>query len=725
MIDEPGGAGEGGDVVHAANGSPPASPSALVERGVARLGEGQPDRAVEAFEAALRLDPGNPKARVGRGRARLARGEYASAIRDFDEALRLEPDDAHVLGFRAAARHHLGDLAGAVADYDRAITLTPLMARLWRGRGAALHADDDLRAAIADYTRAIALDPANAEAYRNRGLARAAEGDDEAAVADYTEAIRLGPVDASSYFYRGEAQSRAEDDEAAVADFSEAIRLDPSHAKAYRARAAALEVLGREDEAEADHDRAERLGDEGHTGGGAMSVTERKAQIHALIQSHFDPTPVEDLTVTERQFPLRVRADLQRAVDGVFARETTVSFFCGVRKTHAFEGISFSELLVRDRNNPAQSVPPLFEEIDVGEEQPIRCLRNGLWLLESGGTRFAVFLEQSTQFHRVQGIKIQVATPNDPGGFRVSQDFLKRLEEAVHKAESYRGKILSLEAGERYSGKSSGILVHRLAHVERDQVILPARTLELLERNVIRFVRLRSRLDGLGLATKKGLLFYGPPGTGKTHTIHYLAGALAGHTTLLITAEQVGLLGEYMALARLLQPSIVVIEDVDLIARDRTTMGSPCEEVMLNKLLNEMDGLRPDSEILFVLTTNRPESLEAALAARPGRVDQAIEFPLPDEEGRTKLVHLYARGVEVPEAVARETVKRTEGVSASFIKELMRRSAQFHLERGGPGCLGPEDLSAALDELLFGGGSLNRKLLGGRPDEDGPSCEAR
>ena len=312
-------------------------------------------------------------------------------------------------------------------------------------------------------------------------------------------------------------------------------------------------------------------------------------------------------------------------------------------------------------------------------------------------------------------MRVQVATPNDPQGFRVSQDFLKRLEEAVQRAESYRGKILSLEAGERYSGQSSGIQVHRLAPVGRDQVILPSSTLDLLERNVVRFVGLRSRLSGLGLATKKGLLFYGPPGTGKTHTIHYLAGALEGHTTLLITAEQVGLLDEYMALARLLQPSVVVIEDVDLIARDRTTMGGPCEEVMLNKLLNEMDGLRPDSEILFILTTNRPEALEAALASRPGRVDQAIEFPLPDEEGRTKLVRLYARGVEVPEEVVRATVKRTEGVSASFIKELMRRTAQFHLERGGSGRIELDDVASALDELLFSGGTLNRKLLGGGP----------
>nr|WP_303652897.1 ATP-binding protein [Paludisphaera mucosa] len=453
-----------------------------------------------------------------------------------------------------------------------------------------------------------------------------------------------------------------------------------------------------------------------------MSVTERKPQIHALLQSHFDPTAVEDLTITERPFPLRVRADLQRAVDQVLRDGAVVSFFCGVRKPHAFEGISFSELLIRDRNNPVQSVPPLYEEVDVGEEHPVRCLKNGLWLLEAEGARFAVFLEQSTQFHRVQTLRIQVATPNDPQGFRASQGFLKRLEDAVQRAESYRGKILSLEAGERYSGRTSGILVHKLASVDRDQVILPPSTLDLLERNVTRFVGLRSRLSALGLATKKGLLFYGPPGTGKTHTIHYLAGSLAGHTTLMITAEQVGLLDEYMALARLLQPSIVVIEDVDLIARDRTTMNSPCEEVMLNKLLNEMDGLKPDSEILFILTTNRPEALEAALASRPGRVDQAIEFPLPDDDGRAKLVRLYARGMETPDEVVDAIVKRTEGVSASFIKELMRRTAQFHLERGGSSRIGLEDVESALDELLFSGGTLNRKLLGGRVDAAGPSC---
>ena len=77
----------------------------------------------------------------------------------------------------------------------------------------------------------------------------------------------------------------------------------------------------------------------------------------------------------------------------------------------------------------------------------------------------------------------------------------------------------------------------------------------------------------------------------------------------------------------------------------------------------------------------------------------------------------------MPEEVVMATVRRTEGVSASFIKELMRRTAQFHLERGGSGRVGLGDVESAPDELLFSGGTLNRKLLGGRVDGSAGSCK--
>jgi ATP-dependent 26S proteasome regulatory subunit len=134
---------------------------------------------------------------------------------------------------------------------------------------------------------------------------------------------------------------------------------------------------------------------------------------------------------------------------------------------------------------------------------------------------------------------------------------------------------------------------------------------------------------------------------------------------------------------------------------------------MLNELLNEMDGLKQDADILFILTTNRPEQLEEALAGRPGRIDQAIEVPLPDNIGRRKLVQLYGKGLPLDNTVVSEAAERTQGASAAFIKEMMRRVAQASIARDGGKTVEPGDISEALDDMLFTGGKLNVKLLGG------------
>jgi ATP-dependent 26S proteasome regulatory subunit len=278
--------------------------------------------------------------------------------------------------------------------------------------------------------------------------------------------------------------------------------------------------------------------------------------------------------------------------------------------------------------------------------------------------------------------------------------------------------VLSLESSDQWSGLASRIRVHALEPVDRDEVILPEATLQAVERNVLKFAEHRPALRAMGLSTQKGLLFHGAPGTGKTHCIRYLAGRLPGHTTLLITAEEMGALPEYMALARLLQPALVVIEDADLIARDRSERGSACDEVMLNRLLNELDGLRERADVFFILTTNRPGTLEPALASRPGRIDQAIEFPLPDERLRRGLIALYARTLSVPNDLMDDLARRTSGASPAFIKEFLRRIAQHHLEAGATGGVTPATAEAALHEMLFSGGALNARLLGGEAVSD-------
>ena len=424
---------------------------------------------------------------------------------------------------------------------------------------------------------------------------------------------------------------------------------------------------------------------------------------------HFAGIPRDQLAATSRQFPGHMRADVQAAIDRLFSA-SSIRFF-GIHEQYRYETLNIAAL-TRDGRNAIATAPAQYHDVDIGESEPVKCLNNGLWLCRTDGLRYAVVLSSHREYGYEPGTRIEIAVPLGADGSEFVQRCFSELESAVDAARSYRGKILSLDGDAEYRGRSRGVTVHRLPSVQREDVILPEATLKLLDRNVLSFVGSRAQLRRLGQSTRKGILLYGPPGTGKTHTIRYLASNLPGHTTLIITAAQVELLAHYMNLARLLQPAMVVIEDVDLIARDRGDMG-PCEESLLNGLLNEMDGLKEDADILFILTTNRPEDLEGALASRPGRIDQAIEVPVPDEVGRKKLVQLYGRGLPLGETIVDEAAKRTKGVSAAFIKELMRRIAQASLARDGGTTVETGDIKEALDDMLFTGGKLNVKLLGG------------
>jgi len=131
---------------------------------------------------------------------------------------------------------------------------------------------------------------------------------------------------------------------------------------------------------------------------------------------------------------------------------------------------------------------------------------------------------------------------------------------------------------------------------------------------------------------------------------------------------------------------------------------------LLFELLNQMDGLAEDADILFVLTTNRPDLLEPALAARPGRIDQAIEVPVPDAECRRRLFDLYGRGLEI-DATLDRYVERTAGVSGAFIRELLRKAALFAADEGVRK-VNDRHFDAAAHEMLVEGGALTKSLLG-------------
>jgi hypothetical protein len=451
----------------------------------------------------------------------------------------------------------------------------------------------------------------------------------------------------------------------------------------------------------------------GLVAGGIISERVQKARSSVIFRrlcDAFRPAPLACLTVTERQFPARIRADLQRAIEEYFSHSSEVHHLCGVRVDEDMFGIDLAYLMTAGAT--AWEVPLQNEEVNVGNDVFLRCPRTALWIATVNNVRLAVLLSKVFAFQEPPRIKIHVAANNDGGGSKVTHEFLTHLESAVKKAESYRGKVLSLENADSYGGEGTGIKVHHISPVRREDVILPEETLALVERNVLQFAAQRRRLSELQQSTKKGLLFHGPPGNGKTYTIRYLIGALKDHTTLLVTGAQVAQLTEYMALARLLQPALVVIEDIDLVAKERVTSGMSCEEPLLNQLLNEMDGLARDAEIIFILTTNRPELLEESLASRPGRVDQAVKFQAPGDAERSRLALLYAARVKHSPQVVEKIVSVTQGASAAFIKELVRRAIQLHLAREDNATIEAVDVQEALDELVLRQGPVGGRVIG-------------
>ena len=440
-----------------------------------------------------------------------------------------------------------------------------------------------------------------------------------------------------------------------------------------------------------------------------MTCEKHPNTLHEALTQHFAPVALEHLVVTRRDFPHWLRPDLQQALDSSFARLSAARFL-GARLRDRDLEFRFADLI--EAGPKAVAVGPAeYQEADTGESQPVRCLVRGLWLAHDEGVRFGLLLDVSEGFRGARA-RLELAVPPGEAPTRFAARHAEHIRTETEQARAWRGKTLVLDrAHDDFEISAAGLRVERFVKVRREDIVLPERTLVLFERNTFGFAAQADRLAQLGLPAKKGVLLYGPPGTGKTMLVRWLAGALDGYTKLIVKAEHYALLDDYLSVARMLQPALIVLEDVDLVAGHRSGPFAG-RGAALNLLLNEMDGLAPEAHVLFVLTTNRPEVLEPALAARPGRIDQAIEIGLPGEAERKLLLRCYAGGLTVDEALVATMAKRLDRASPAFIKEVMRRAAQAMLERGGTRALEPRDVDGAIEDMLGVGGRLVARMLG-------------
>ena len=442
----------------------------------------------------------------------------------------------------------------------------------------------------------------------------------------------------------------------------------------------------------------------------------------ALV-AHFGSERVNGIVTSRRQFGAHMLPDIQVSAKAQIDPYKPV--LVGVHQFYDHVALTVPSLLVRSGDLKIAVTPLQYQDMDVGEPEPFAALNNGLWLFHVDGRPVAVLLSQYNDFAvRSRFAQIEIASLPDPASLSFARGFLSTVQEAGANSTLYRGKVLSFEGGSDSSGMRADMQVHKLPPVRRDAVVLADATMAQIDRHVFAFDRHRAALKALGQSTRKGLLLYGPPGTGKTHVIRYIASNLPERTTVLVTAEQVKMLSRYMLLARTLQPSIVILEDVDLVGRSREGMNSPNTEVLLNRLLNEMDGLYDDADVLFILTTNRPDEIEDALATRPGRVDEAIEIANPDAACRQRLVALYGHALSFEAGAVADIVARSEGASAAFLKEMVRRLAQSALSAGTGSNIARAAVATILGEATENRNRLGRRIVGlsPAPHRDGRSA---
>ena len=349
-----------------------------------------------------------------------------------------------------------------------------------------------------------------------------------------------------------------------------------------------------------------------------------------------------------------------------------------------------------------------------GQTHP--CVSHGIYLVDDGGARLAIVLQPVSRGPSPEVVLQITGAAQD----RI-QATLGEVQALASERSVFRGQVISF--GPEVFGPGRQVPMNFLERpsVGRDQIVLPDEVLDNIERQVLGVGRHSGRLLASGQHLKRGVLLHGAPGTGKTHTVGYLLGQLPGATVIVISGRALGRIREACSVARSLQPAIVVVEDVDLIAEQRE--ARPGEHPLLFQLLNEMDGLNSAADVTFLLTTNRADLLEPALAARPGRVDLAAELPLPDADARRQLIRLYQGNLVLDLARPETVIERTEGVTAAFLKELLRKAALLSCEddpTDGPIRVTDAHLDAALDQLLDTRNQLTRILLGGESPRPKP-----
>ena len=237
---------------------------------------------------------------------------------------------------------------------------------------------------------------------------------------------------------------------------------------------------------------------------------------------------------------------------------------------------------------------------------------------------------------------------------------------------------------------------------------------------IVEFLRRPERFTALGAKIPKGVLLTGPPGTGKTLLARAVAGearvpffSLSGSDFVeMFVGVGAARVRDLFEQAKQHAPCIVFVDELDAIGRARGVHLSNINderEHTLNQLLVEMDGFAPNSGVVLLAATNRPDVLDPALL-RPGRFDRQVVLDAPDVTGREAILRVHARHKRLAPDVDLGAVARgTPGFSGADLANALNEAALLAARRGRDR-IEQRDVEEAVEKVVAGPERKSRRL---------------
>jgi AAA+ superfamily predicted ATPase len=303
-----------------------------------------------------------------------------------------------------------------------------------------------------------------------------------------------------------------------------------------------------------------------------------------------------------------------------------------------------------------------------------------------------------------------------------ASQIIKEILEYASAHSIYKNKMLEVsfaqevkdDYGDIERNEKLDLIFLEKAPVTENDIILDDKAKKVIDRCIVDFHERREELMKAGLPGRRGVLFYGPPGTGKTYTCRYISTRIDSATTIITSGMSLLHIKSICNIARMLQPAIVILEDVDLVYSSRE---QNVYNTALGELMNELDGFSQEDHIIFILTTNAIDRVETAIRERPGRISQCIYFDVPTAELRARYLNSLLARYDCSQIDMNELISSTKGATQAFLKEFVYRTVQIATETQritskSQTLLSNESFQEALKEMRSSAGRSGETIIG-------------